>query len=191
MRPDLRNGRARRRAGSTKLAALALVLATGLVAASSAGSYPLNDDNQGDPDKVLTVSSGFECAGDLIAGDKVEGGLGETITFSASAPIVQVTLKSGKDATVVSSSFASNYLSGSVTLSKDVSNFIVWTCDAPSHPAKATLTVIKQVVNDDGGTKSATDFTISVSGGNPSPASFPGSATGTQVQLDAGRYSVR
>ncbi len=200
MTPDRWNYGARGRAGKIALALL-IALATGLVAASAAASYPARgagtsfaasarDDNQGDEDKVLTVASGFECAGSLVAGDKVEGGLGETVSFSAAAPIVQVTLKSGKDATVVASSFASDFRSGSVTLSKNVSNYIVWTCSAPHPPAKATLTVIKHVINDDGGSKTAADFTIHVSGHNPSPASFPGSEHGTAVSLDAGSYSV-
>lgn len=34
------------------------------------------------------------------------------------------------------------------------------------------------------------DFTLSVSGNNPSPSSFPGSAQGTFVRLDPGMYSV-
>jgi hypothetical protein len=34
------------------------------------------------------------------------------------------------------------------------------------------------------------DFTLSVSGNNPSPGSFPGSAEGTFVRLDPGMYSV-
>jgi uncharacterized repeat protein (TIGR01451 family) len=189
------NEAARGRAGRLGLA-LVVVLATSLLAASSAASSPgkgagaRSDENQGDPDKVLTVESGYACAGSLVAGAKIEGGLGRTVEFSAATPIVQVTLKSGNDATVVSSSFAADYRSGSVTLSKDVSNYIVWTCSAPPAPAKATLTVIKQLINDNGGTKTASDFTLLVTGGNPSPASFAGSAGGTRVQLDAGSYSV-
>jgi hypothetical protein len=47
------------------------------------------------------------------------------------------------------------------------------------------------VINDDGGPKSASDFTMNVSGGSPSPASFPGQESpGTNVALNAGSYSV-
>jgi uncharacterized repeat protein (TIGR01451 family) len=52
------------------------------------------------------------------------------------------------------------------------------------------LTVIKHVVNDSGGTKSAGDFTLTVSGSTPSPASFPGSESGTVVTLQPGPYAV-
>jgi hypothetical protein len=49
-------------------------------------------------------------------------------------------------------------------------------------PVRRTLTVVKEVV---GGTAQPGDFQITVvSSGNPSPASFPGSSTGTSVQLD-------
>ena len=58
-------------------------------------------------------------------------------------------------------------------------------------PRRGTLLVVGEVVNDDGGTLAAGDFTISVSGGNPSPASFPGQgAPGRPVSLDPGNYSL-
>src|SRR5204863_7041356 len=36
----------------------------------------------------------------------------------------------------------------------------------------------------------ANDFTMTVTGGSPSPASFPGSEAGTSVTINAGTYSV-
>ena len=53
-----------------------------------------------------------------------------------------------------------------------------------------TLIVIKNVINDNGGTALAGDFTITVTGNSPSPASFAGAAAGTTVTLNAGTYSV-
>jgi hypothetical protein len=55
-------------------------------------------------------------------------------------------------------------------------------------PTTATLTVIK-VVN---GTTTATaaNFTIQVTGNNPTPANFLGSATGTDVTLGPGTFNV-
>jgi hypothetical protein len=54
-----------------------------------------------------------------------------------------------------------------------------------------TLTVIKHVVNDNGGTALASAFTMNVTGTNVLPvSSFPGSETGTTVTLSAGSYSV-
>ena len=58
-------------------------------------------------------------------------------------------------------------------------------------PQAATLTVIKDVINDNGGTAAADAFTINVTGTNASPASFPGAASpGTTVTLEPGDYSV-
>jgi dipeptidyl aminopeptidase/acylaminoacyl peptidase len=54
-----------------------------------------------------------------------------------------------------------------------------------------TLVVRKTVVNDDGGTAQPSAFTLSVTGGSPSPATFPGSSSGTSVSLAAGSYEVR
>jgi uncharacterized repeat protein (TIGR01451 family) len=56
--------------------------------------------------------------------------------------------------------------------------------------AAPKLTVIKHVVNDNGGTKTAGNFTLTVSGSSPSPASFPGSEAGTEVTLQPGPYAV-
>jgi hypothetical protein len=57
-------------------------------------------------------------------------------------------------------------------------------------PATATLTVVKHVVNNNGGTKNAGNFTMQVTGSGASPSSFPGSESGTTVTLNAGAYSV-
>src|SRR5204862_6922112 len=64
------------------------------------------------------------------------------------------------------------------------------TCTITNNDQAATLTVIKHVINNNGGTKSAADFTLSVTGTSPSPASFAGSESGTTVTLNAGSYSV-
>src|SRR5438552_7266793 len=56
--------------------------------------------------------------------------------------------------------------------------------------AQPRLTVVKHVINNDGGTKAAADFTITVTGGSPAPATFAGSEAGTVVMLNAGAYSV-
>lgn len=64
-------------------------------------------------------------------------------------------------------------------------------CTIVVDDVPATLLVIQEVVNDDGGTAAPGDFTVTVNGGDPSPSSFPGKgALGTTVTLDAGSYSV-
>jgi uncharacterized repeat protein (TIGR01451 family) len=56
--------------------------------------------------------------------------------------------------------------------------------------AAPKLTVIKHVVNDNGGTASAGNFTLTVTGSSPTPASFAGSEAGTVVTLQPGPYAV-
>src|SRR5439155_26490308 len=57
--------------------------------------------------------------------------------------------------------------------------------DQPAH-----LIVIKHVVNDNGGSATAADFTLDSGGTNDSPEDFAGSESGTTVTLDAGGYGV-
>jgi len=64
------------------------------------------------------------------------------------------------------------------------------TCGITNNDRPATLTVIKTVINDNGGQLDSDDFTINVTGPSASPSSFAGSATGTTVTLNAGSYSV-
>lgn len=66
------------------------------------------------------------------------------------------------------------------------------TCVVTNDDIPATLTVVKQVVNDHGGTKTPADFTMTINGvtaigGN----TFAGSAAGvTKVLVSVGAYSV-
>ena len=56
-----------------------------------------------------------------------------------------------------------------------------WLCTETNTRATATLTVVKHVVNDNGGGATADQWTMAVTGGSPSPATFAGSETGTTV----------
>ena len=64
------------------------------------------------------------------------------------------------------------------------------TCTFVNDDIAPKLTVIKTVINDDGGTLIASQFTINVSGTDVSDPSFPGDENGTMVTLDAGAYDV-
>lgn len=64
------------------------------------------------------------------------------------------------------------------------------TCTVTNDDVTPGLTVIKQVINDNGGTKASSDFTMNVTGTNVSLPSFPGNAAGTSVTLNSGTYSV-
>ncbi|MFL6469887.1 MAG: beta-propeller fold lactonase family protein [Nitrososphaeraceae archaeon] len=66
-------------------------------------------------------------------------------------------------------------------------------CPKPSPPGSLTfLSVVKKVTSNDGssGTKKPSDFTITVTGNDPSPSSFSGSPSGTSVTLRPGTYKV-
>src|SRR5262249_57890782 len=64
-------------------------------------------------------------------------------------------------------------------------------CTFTNDDQAATLHVIKHVISDNGGTAVAGDFTLTVTGTSPSPASFAGAESpGTTVTLSAGSYSV-
>jgi hypothetical protein len=123
------------RLGNPKAARL-LVIAVVVLAGLSVSGLALA--NQGDPDKVLTVDNPNVSCASPVAGPKVEGNLGTTITFSAGAPIDFVTVKSGKGAVVVLATFDTT--SGTITLSKDVSNYVVWTCPPATTTSGATTT---------------------------------------------------
>lgn len=64
------------------------------------------------------------------------------------------------------------------------------TCTITNDDIQPQLTVIKHVINDDGGTAVAGDFSMVVTGNNPSLTSFAGSESGTIVTLNAGSYSA-
>jgi len=72
-----------------------------------------------------------------------------------------------------------------------IANTINIPVETISTPLVSTLTVIKKVINDNGGDKDSSAFTINVTGTNVSDSSFPGEDTpGTVVTLSAGAYSV-
>jgi hypothetical protein len=66
-----------------------------------------------------------------------------------------------------------------------------YTCTITNDDQPGTLTVIKHVINDNGGTKVAANFTLDSGGANDSPDNFSGAESpGTNVTLDAGAYAV-
>jgi hypothetical protein len=130
---------------SLRLLVVAVVVVAGLSVAS------LGFAQQGDPDKVLTVDNPNVSCESPVAGAKVEGNLGTTISFSADAPIDFVTVKSGEGAVVVSAQFDTH--TGQITLSKDVSNYVVWTCP-PTTTTEAPTTTVEQTTSSVGGVSS-------------------------------------
>src|SRR5206468_5019951 len=64
------------------------------------------------------------------------------------------------------------------------------TCTVSNQDQAGTLTVIKHVVNNYGGTATAGQFTMHITGTNPTTNDFPGSETGVQVVIGAGSFKV-
>ena len=64
------------------------------------------------------------------------------------------------------------------------------TCTITNDDVQPKLIVIKHVINNNGRTNVAGDWTMSVTGSSPNPANFPGSESGKTVMLNAGAYSV-
>src|SRR5439155_239852 len=64
------------------------------------------------------------------------------------------------------------------------------TCTVTNQDQPPTLKIIKHVVNNNGGTATADQWTMHVSAGNPSQNDFAGSETGVTITINAGQYSV-
>lgn len=120
-------------------------------------------------------SGGTDDTPDNFPGDES----GTTVTLDAGAYNVTETGPSGYSA------------SFSADCAGTIANGQTKTCTVTNDDIQPQLIVIKHVVNDNGGTADAGDFTMEVSGNNVNPASFAGAeAPGTNVALDAGSYSV-
>lgn len=151
------------------------------------------------PPPTLTVIKTVvnDDGGQAVSSDftmNVSGTNVSTSSFPGSETGTSVTLDAGSYS--VTEDAASGY---TASYSADCTGTIVAgetkTCtitndDEDQGPTTGTLIVIKNVVNDDGGSSVASDFTMDVSGTNVSDASFPGSETGTTVTLEAGAYAV-
>jgi Prealbumin-like fold domain len=124
----------------------------------------------------------------------VSGNSPKPASFAGSSSGTTVTLKSGRYSvsassvsgyTTTYSSGCSGSISGAQTIKCTVTNKYT------SLPGSTTfLSVITNVDNTKGGTKKASDFTITVSGNSPKPSTFSGSSSGTSVGLKAGIYKV-
>jgi hypothetical protein len=116
-----------------KVLVLAAAILVGLAMLSFAG---LALANEGNPSMVLTVDNQNVSCESPVQGPKIEGDFGQTIVVSAEDPIDFVTVKSGVGAFVVSAEFDTNQ--GQITLSKDISGYVVWTCPSTTPPPTET-----------------------------------------------------
>jgi hypothetical protein len=107
--------------GVVLLVGLATLGLTGLAGAAQIGPNPT----------VQLVDNLAVSCESPVPSVPVVGQLGETITVSAEDPIDFVLVKSAPDAEVVSAQFDTTSTSGEVTLSEDITSYVVWTCPAP------------------------------------------------------------
>jgi hypothetical protein len=127
----------------------------------------------------------------------VDGENVSTSTFAGDPDGVLVTLNAGEYS--VSGAPQVDYVqaaslgcSGAISLGENLVCTITYGDIGETSPsASATLTVIKKVTNDNGGSDLAEDFIIFIDATNPSSDSFSGAEDpGTTITLDAGSYSV-
>ncbi len=128
---------------------------------------------------IHVKSGGVDVAGSPQPGSA----LGTAYTLGAGTYVVSEDANSGYTGTITGACTAG----GSVTIAAGDAK----TCTITNDDIQPQLTVIKHVINDNAGTSVASDFTLTVTGSSPSPASFPGAESpGTSVSLNAGAYSV-
>ena len=122
----------------------------------------------------------------FVDGISVTSGVATT-QFDAGSHTVTETQQSGYTLTSVSGNCTQTNNTISLTLSIGGTS----TCTLTNTAIQPRLTVIKHVVNDNGGGKTASDFTMSVTGTNVSSPSFAGAESpGTTITLNEGSYSV-
>jgi hypothetical protein len=85
-------------------------------------------DQIGPNPTVLLVDNPTVSCGSPLPSAIDTGQLGETITVSAEDPIDFVLVKSAPDAEVVSAQFDTTSTSGQITLSGNITGYVVWTC---------------------------------------------------------------
>ncbi|MDR4512508.1 MAG: YncE family protein [Nitrososphaeraceae archaeon] len=124
---------------------------------------------------------------------QVEGNNPNPSSFPGDSEGTIVKLEQGKYS--VSESTSSDYTvskssSCSGTINPGQTKTCTITYDYSTPVITGTLKVVKKVVNDGGGSRGPSDFTITVNGKAPQPSSFPGSSTGVNVNLKKGAYSV-
>jgi uncharacterized repeat protein (TIGR01451 family) len=121
----------------------------------------------------------------FVDGISVTSGV-PTTQFNAGSHTVTETQQTGYTLTGVSGDCNQANNTISLTLSVGGSS----TCTLTNTAVQPKVIVIKHVVNDNGGGKSASDFTMTLSGNSASVPNFPGSEAGTTVPLNEGNYTV-
>ncbi len=115
---------------------LGVVLLVGLATLGFAGLA--RADQVGSLRLVLLVDNPNVSCESPVPGSLEVGQQGQTITVSAEDPIDFVTVKSTPDAEVVSAQF--DTFQGQITLSDNITGYVVWTCPPPTTTPPTTTT---------------------------------------------------
>ena len=146
--------------------------------------------------QVINDGGGTKSPSDFII--TINGNNPTPSSFRGSSSGTTVELSKGKYEVTESGSTAnynstlSNECSGTINVGETKECTIINTYSASPPPPIATgkIIVIKRVINDGGGTKSPSDFIITINGNNPTPSSFAGSSSGTTITINKGKYNV-
>ena len=137
--------------------------------------------------QVINDNGGADVPSDFTM--QVTGSNVSSSTFPGDASGTTILLSAGDYS--ISENQASGYaMSTSTDCSGTIAAGETKTCTITNDDIAPQLTIIENVINDDSGTSTDSDFTINVAGTNVSSSSFPGDSSGTVVTLDAGTYSV-
>lgn len=138
--------------------------------------------------RVVNNNGGSATAGDFAI--SVTGTDVSKANFNGQeAPGTSVELKAGSYGVTeeATSGYAASY---SADCQGTIERGATKTCLITNDDQPPGLTVVKRVINDNGGTKSAADFTMNVKGTLPDPPTFPGDEDGTKVDLKVGAFEV-
>src|ERR687890_1151575 len=176
-----------------------------LLSSSSASTSDSSNETSNDKPQVGTLvvtkqvindGGGTKSPSDFII--TINGNNPTPSSFRGSSSGTTVELSKGKYEVTESGSIAnynstlSNECSGTIKVGETKKCTIINTYSASPPPPIATgkIIVIKRVINDGGGTKSPSDFIITINGNNPTPSSFAGSSSGTTITINKGKYNV-
>ena len=136
---------------------------------------------------VVNNNGGTAAANDFglsIGGTSVNSG--QTLTLNPGAYALNELGLNGYAFTSLTGTDCPTQLGGTVNLGSGQHI----TCTITNDDIAPTMTVVKNVINDNGGTLLPANFTMQVNGTNVSVPSFPGDSAGTTVTLNAGSYTV-
>src|SRR5437667_225234 len=153
--------------------------ANGNITMKSGVSYSCTITNNDIPPSLTLSKPTINVTGNAATPGSFPGSsTGTTVTLNAGTYSVSESVPGG---------YAASYstdCSGSIAVGQTK------TCTVTNQDQPPTLKIIKHVVNNNGGTATADQWTMHVSAGNPSQNDFAGSETGVTITINAGQYSV-